>query len=357
MAEEAVASVPGLLLRVAEERRGEAAAASVERAAAARRRWFLKDKLAVPRRRDALPAEGVRSLRAAGEVPAARRGVRDGERLPIVGSVRRGSGGAAPSDDLLHLAFELRGLEVGGELELTEIRHLAADVLERLAVIGDPPLAHLQHHLHLHRRRERGEHLGVDVVRLGDEHLLLLGLLLGRRGRAARLPRRILLPLILLLVQERHGAHRRLARALALAVRVVRQVHRAVRARRAGAARPGGGVRVERLVQHGGFHRVEQELLGGAPDLPLLVLAQAASCGCRATLQRGGGAVEDEHGHDAVVKKPTYTAVEADEMRVGEHVASVVSHGFDELEQPDGRVHGDALARERLDRHPSTCWL
>lgn len=66
-------------------------------------------------------------------------------------------------------------------------------------------------------------------------------------------------------------------------------------------------------------------------------------------LDRRRVAVEDEHRLDAVEEQLRHAVERADEVRVLNHVALVVAHGLNELREPDARVHGQHLVRERLD--------
>ena len=110
-----------------------------------------KHKLAIAIGRDTFAGESARLGRRTGA--SAERRQRGGVGVGAAPRFRLHDASPAGLDDRLHRAFELGGLEVRRHLHLGEVPHLPAKALEVFAVLRDAPLAHLQHHLHLHGRR------------------------------------------------------------------------------------------------------------------------------------------------------------------------------------------------------------
>ena len=245
---------------------------------------FREDELAIVRRCDSFPSKETAALAAAARNRETVLGRLTAARLTLE---LRNSATRALYDSL-HLPLQLCRFEVGGHLHLGEVPHVAADALEVFAVLSHPPLAHLQHQLHLHRGRKRRENLRVDIISVGDEHVLffffiffffLLLLLL-------------LLPLVIILNEDKvagdHGSSVVYHLVVASEVDGTRWVNGSDRSGAgdasttpAGAAGARARALIERLVEDGGFHGVEEELLSGATHLPLLILAET-------TARRGG---------------------------------------------------------------------
>ena len=68
-------------------------------------------------------------------------------------------------------------------------------------------------------------------------------------------------------------------------------------------------------------------------------------------LERRRRPIEHEHGINVQEKQLAQPAEEAENGCVLQHLARIVTHRLDELDQPDGRVDSEPFPCERLQRH------
>lgn len=66
------------------------------------------------------------------------------------------------------------------------------------------------------------------------------------------------------------------------------------------------------------------------------------------TLEGGGAAIENEDGLDADEQQLADPAEETDDVAVAQGVSFLVAHGFEELVDPDGGIHGEPLLVQGL---------
>ena len=108
-----------------------------------------------------------------------------------------------------------------------------------------------------------------------------------------------------------------------------------------------------RLSERAGAHLVEENLLRCAPQARLLSLSEGAATCNGLLLQRRRRSVEHKHGVNVQEEQLTQPAEEAENGCVLQHLARIVTHRLDELDQPDGRVDSKPFPRERFQRHPA----
>eukprot|EP00964_Phaeocystis_antarctica_P064833 scaffold39038_cov62-Phaeocystis_antarctica.AAC.2 len=70
-------------------------------------------------------------------------------------------------------------------------------------------------------------------------------------------------------------------------------------------------------------------------------------------LQRRRRSIEHKHGIDVQEEQLAQPAEEAENGCVLQHLARIVTHCLDELDQPNGRVDSKPFPRERFQRHPA----
>lgn len=99
-------------------------------------------------------------------------------------------------------------------------------------------------------------------------------------------------------------------------------------------------------------HVIEKQLLSGLPDLGLRVLALPPAGDDGAPLERGRAAVEDEHGLGPEEQELADAAEEAEQVRVADHLPSLVPHRLHELHHPDTSICKQQRKRKIRPRTP-----
>lgn len=108
-----------------------------------------------------------------------------------------------------------------------------------------------------------------------------------------------------------------------------------------------------RLSERASAHLVEENLLRCAPQARLLSLSKGAATCNGLLLQRRRRSIEHEHGINVQEKQLAQPAEEAENGCILQHLARIVTHRLDELDQPDGRVDSKPFPTERFQRHPA----
>lgn len=99
---------------------------------------------------------------------------------------------------------------------------------------------------------------------------------------------------------------------------------------------------------------IEKQLLSSLPDFGLRVLALPPASDDGAPLERGRAAVEDEHGLRPEEQELANAAEEAEQVRVADHLSSLVPHRLHELHHPDTGIDGELFPGEGLDGDAAT---
>ena len=105
-----------------------------------------------------------------------------------------------------------------------------------------------------------------------------------------------------------------------------------------------------------GAHLVEENLLCCMPQARLLSLSEGAATRNSLLLERRRRPIEHEHGINVQEKQLAQPAEEAENGCVLQHLARIVTHRLDELDQPDGGVDSEPFPCERLQRHAAATW-
>ena len=94
---------------------------------------------------------------------------------------------------------------------------------------------------------------------------------------------------------------------------------------------------------------VEEDALRRPAQARLLSLAEGAATGNCLLLERRRSAIKDQDGVDVQEQELAQPAEEAKDRRVLHHVAGLVPHSLDELDEPDGRIDRELLPGELLE--------